>query len=42
VDEDEVGGACIMNAREEERMKVIGGKDRWKETTRKTKTHVHE
>jgi hypothetical protein len=36
--EDEMGGPCSANGREEERVKVIGGKARGKETTRKTKT----
>jgi hypothetical protein len=35
-----MGGACNTNRREEERMYVIGGKAKGKETTRKTKTSV--
>jgi hypothetical protein len=34
-----MGGACRMNGREEERVWVIGGKAREKETARKTKTY---
>jgi hypothetical protein len=33
-----MGGTCSTNGEEEESLKVIGGKTRWKETTRKTKT----
>jgi hypothetical protein len=33
-----VGGACSPNAGKEKCVKVIGGKARGKETTRKTKT----
>jgi hypothetical protein len=33
-----MGGACSTNGEEEERIKLIGGKARGKETTRKTKT----
>jgi hypothetical protein len=33
-----MGGQCSMNWGEEERIYVIGGKARKKETTRKTKT----
>jgi hypothetical protein len=33
-----MGWACSSNGGEEERVKIIGGKDRGKETTRKTKT----
>jgi hypothetical protein len=33
-----MGGACSTNWEEEERVKVIGGKARGKETTRKTET----
>jgi hypothetical protein len=36
VEEDEVGGTCGTNRREEERAYVIGRKARGKETTRKT------
>jgi hypothetical protein len=36
--EDEVGGTCGTNGREEERVEVIGRKARRKETTRKTET----
>jgi hypothetical protein len=38
VEEDEVGGTCGTNGREEERVEVIGRKARGKETTRKTET----
>jgi hypothetical protein len=38
VEEDEVGGTCGMNGREEERVKVIGRKAIGKETTRETET----
>jgi hypothetical protein len=38
VEEDEIGGLCSMYGGEEERVWVIGGKFRGKETTRKTKT----
>jgi hypothetical protein len=38
VEEDEVGGICGTNGREEERVWVTGRKARGKETTRKTKT----
>jgi hypothetical protein len=37
VEEDEMGGSCRTNGREEERLWVIGGKAREKETTRKTR-----
>jgi hypothetical protein len=33
-----MGGACGTNSGEKERVKVVGGKAREKETTRKTKT----
>jgi hypothetical protein len=33
-----MGGACSMNGGEEERVCVIGGKARRKESTRKTET----
>jgi hypothetical protein len=33
-----VGGACGTNEGEEERIEIIGGKVRGKETTRKTET----
>jgi hypothetical protein len=33
-----MGGPCGTNGREEERLKIIDGKARGKETTRKTKT----
>jgi hypothetical protein len=35
VEEDEVGGACGTNGREEERVYVIGRKVRGREATRK-------
>jgi hypothetical protein len=35
-----MGEACNANGGEDERVKFIGGKDRGKETTRKTKTQV--
>jgi hypothetical protein len=35
---DEMCGPCSMNGGEEERLWVIGGKERGKKTTRKTKT----
>jgi hypothetical protein len=35
-----MGGVCSMNRGEEERVYVIDGKARGKETTRKTKTEV--
>jgi hypothetical protein len=38
VEEDEVGGTCGTNGREEERVYVIGRKARGKETTRETET----
>jgi hypothetical protein len=38
VEEDEVGGTCDTNGREEERVYVIGRKARGKETARKIKT----
>jgi hypothetical protein len=38
VEEDEMGGACSTNGKEEERVKIVGGKARGKEATRKTKT----
>jgi hypothetical protein len=38
VEEDEVGGTCGTNGKEEERVYVIGRKARGKETTRKTET----
>jgi hypothetical protein len=38
VEEDETGKSCRMNGGEQERVQVIGGKSRGKETTRKTKT----
>jgi hypothetical protein len=38
VQEDEMGDACSMNGGEEKRIKVVGGKARGKEATRKTKT----
>jgi hypothetical protein len=38
VKEDEVGGAISPNGGKEERVLVVGGKVRGKETTRKTKT----
>jgi hypothetical protein len=34
-------GPCSTNGGEEERVYVIGGKARGKETTRKTKTKLH-
>jgi hypothetical protein len=37
-EEDEVGGTCDMDGREEEHVHVIGRKARGKETTRKAKT----
>jgi hypothetical protein len=33
-----MGGPCSMNVGEEERLQIIGGKARGKETTKKTKT----
>jgi hypothetical protein len=33
-----MSGACSTNGEEEERVQVVGGKARGKETTRKTKT----
>jgi hypothetical protein len=38
VEEDEMGGPCSTNGGEEERLWIIGGKARGKETIRKTKT----
>jgi hypothetical protein len=38
VKEDEMGGPCSTNGGEEERVWIIGGKAKWKDTTRKTKT----
>jgi hypothetical protein len=41
VEEDEMGGPCSTNGGEEEeqeRLWIIGGTDRGKESTRKTKT----
>jgi hypothetical protein len=38
LEEDEIGGTCSTNVGEEDRVWVIGGKARGKETTRKTKT----
>jgi hypothetical protein len=38
VEEDEMGGPYSTNGGEEERIYIIGGKARVKETTRKTKT----
>jgi hypothetical protein len=35
-----MGGACSTNGGEEERVYVVGGKARGKETTRRTKTEV--
>jgi hypothetical protein len=40
VEEDEMDGACSTNGRQEERVWIIGGKTRGKETARKTKTFV--
>jgi hypothetical protein len=37
VEEDEMGGPCSTNGREEERVQVIGKKARGKETARKAK-----
>jgi hypothetical protein len=42
VEEDEMGRACSTNGGEEERIYVISGKARRKETTRKTETWVVE
>jgi hypothetical protein len=38
MNQDEMGGSCSMYGGEEERVEVIGGKARGKETTRKTMT----
>jgi hypothetical protein len=38
--EDEMGWSCSTNWGEEERLEIIGGKARGKETTRKTKRCV--
>jgi hypothetical protein len=38
VEENEVGGTCVTNGGEEERVKFSGRKARGKETIRKTKT----
>jgi hypothetical protein len=38
IEEDEMGGPCSTNGGEEERVQIIGGKARGRETTRKTKT----
>jgi hypothetical protein len=38
VEEDEMDVPCSTNGGEEERLEIIGGKARGKETTRKTKT----
>jgi hypothetical protein len=35
-----MGGSCSTNGGEEERVQIIGGKGRGKETTRKTKTQM--
>jgi hypothetical protein len=40
VEEDEVGGTCGTNGREEESVLVIGRKARGKETPRKTKAYI--
>jgi hypothetical protein len=37
-EEVEMGGPCSTNGGGEERVQIIGGKTRWKEGTRKTKT----
>jgi hypothetical protein len=38
VEEDEMGGPCRKNGKDDEHVYVIGGKAGEKETTRKTKT----
>jgi hypothetical protein len=38
VEEDEMGGACSTNGREEEHLEVVGEKARGIEAARKTKT----
>jgi hypothetical protein len=40
VEEDDVGGRCGTNGREEEHVYVISMKARRKETTRKTEMYV--
>jgi hypothetical protein len=40
IEEDEISRACSTNGEEEERLDVIGGKARRKETTRKIQTWV--